>query len=65
MSGWELLEPEHADEVHVVPIDDIISHIPDCPCGPTPEPIRRDDGSTGWVVTHHSLDNREAGERTQ
>lgn len=31
----------------------------DCPCGPTSQPVTRDDGSVGWVVVHHSLDGRE------
>lgn len=49
----------------VVPINDDIDHdafSEDCPCGPTPEPVKRDDGSMGWVLVHHSLDGREADE---
>lgn len=34
----------------------------DCVCGPTVEPVKRDDGSVGWVVVHHSLDGRELSE---
>ena len=34
----------------------------DCPCGPTAESVKRDDGSVGWVLIHHSLDGREANE---
>lgn len=51
--------------VHVVPIDDLIAHdrtSEECPCGPTSEPVKREDGSVGWVVVHHSLDGREASE---
>lgn len=52
--------------VHVVPLDDLIEHeTPShsfCPCGPIDEPVRRADGSIGWVYVHHSLDNREAAE---
>lgn len=51
--------------VHVVPIHDLIEHDSDggeCPCGPTMEPVMREDGSNGWLVTHHSLDGREADE---
>jgi hypothetical protein len=33
-----------------------------CPCGPTVEPVKRDDGSVGWVLIHHSLDGRENAE---
>ena len=51
--------------VHVYPANDLIEHVTDsdeCACGPTSEPVERDDGSTGWLVTHHSLDGREANE---
>lgn len=34
----------------------------DCICGPTAVPIKREDGSVGWVYEHHSLDGREARE---
>lgn len=47
--------------VHVIPVGDLILHedIGDgCACGPTSEPVTRDDGSVGWVVVHHSLDGR-------
>lgn len=53
--------------VHVVPLNDLIEHDSDggdCPCGATTEPVMRDDGSNGWLVTHHSLDGREQAERT-
>lgn len=50
-----------SDDVHVVPIGDLIDHEDgdDCPCGPAMIPVERDDGSIGWVVSHHSLDGRE------
>jgi hypothetical protein len=53
------------DELHVVPVNDLIEHdtLGDCPCGPETRPVERDDGSFGWLVTHHSLDGREARER--
>lgn len=53
-----------ADDVHVIPRDDLITHhlIGGCICGPTLEPIKRDDGSMGWLYTHHSLDGREHAE---
>jgi len=43
--------------VHVLPIDDLIEHeaTEDCPCGPDTEFV-----SGGAVITHHSLDGREA-----
>ena len=41
--------------------DDIIEHevTEDCACGPTVEPVKDDDGATGWLIVHHSLDGRE------
>jgi hypothetical protein len=51
--------------VHVTPVNDLIEHeevSDNCVCGPTTEPVERDDGSIGWLITHHSLDNREAKE---
>ena len=52
------------DAVHVHPLDDLIGHDldDDCACGPTSQPVARDDGSVGWVVVHHALDGREAHE---
>lgn len=51
------------DEAHVTPDDDLIDHqIEDCPCDPTTEPVPRPDGTIGWLITHHSLDGREAHE---
>ena len=48
------------DDVHVIPENDLICHIAeDCPCGPLTDPVRREDGSYGWVLVHHSLDGRE------
>lgn len=51
-----------SDTWHVSPIRDLIEHDTDggdCPCGPTTEPVPREDGSMGWLVKHHSLDGRE------
>ena len=57
-------DPRRAHAVHVIPVGDLIAHPTDehCPCGPDTLPVARDDGSTGWVITHHSLDGREARE---
>lgn len=51
-----------SEAVHVIPRDDTVAHTDrdDCVCGPTPDPVKRDDGTVGWVIVHHSLDNREA-----
>lgn len=51
--------------VHVLPVDDLVEHDETgecCPCGPDTEPVERDDGSIGWLITHHSLDGREHSE---
>lgn len=51
-----------AEDVHVWPENDLIEHDVDggeCTCGPTTEPVPRDDGSMGWLVLHHALDGRE------
>ena len=46
--------------VHVFPIGDLVEHADtDCICGPTLDAVFRDDGSNGWLYTHHSLDGRE------
>ena len=49
-------------DLHVFPLNDLVDHDTDggdCVCGPTTEPVERDDGSIGWVVCHHALDGRE------
>jgi hypothetical protein len=51
--------------VHVVPVNDLIKHEEEgdgCVCGPITEAVFRDDGSNGWVISHNSLDGREAHE---
>ena len=51
--------------VHVYPNNDLIEHDTDggdFPCGPAVEPVFDADGACGWVITHHSLDGREADE---
>lgn len=49
---------------HVVPVNDLIEHetTDRCLCGPATEPVKREDGSIGWLHVHHSLDGREASE---
>lgn len=49
------------DDVHILPINDLIEHDEnsECVCGPSSEPVKREDGSVGWVISHNSLDNRE------
>lgn len=57
--------PTGTTTAHVIPVDDLVEHDvgEDRACGPTPESVKQDDGSVVWVVTHHSLDGRERGER--
>ena len=55
------------DILHVWPTQDMIKHDTQdddggCVCGPRTDPVKRDDGSIGWVIVHHSLDGREADE---
>lgn len=65
-----LIGPPHgqepvADNLHVYPLADLIEHDTqgdECVCGPTSEPVERDDGTMGWLLVHHSLDGREANE---
>jgi hypothetical protein len=52
-----------AGDVHVMPVADLIEHtFEECPCGPSAEAAFGDDGSNGWLITHHSLDGRELQE---
>lgn len=53
-----------SDAIHTVPVNDLIEHdlSPDCICGPECEAVERDDGSFGWLYSHHSLDGRERHE---
>lgn len=50
-------------DLHVTPVHDLIEHDTgvddDCACGPTEQPLKREDGSVSWVAVHHSLDGRE------
>lgn len=64
MSGQWLAKQTGGNEVHVLPLGDLIrhDHTDLCPCGPTPSPSPMADGSDGWIYTHHSLDGREADE---
>lgn len=51
--------------LHVHPVGDVVEHDTsgdECICGPTTEPVFREDGSTGWLIVHHSLDGRERSE---
>lgn len=55
------------DVLHVAPVGDLVGHDTstveaDCACGPRVEPVKRDDGSVGWLIVHASLDGRERTE---
>lgn len=63
--GWRA-GPVADGSVHVEPVGDLIEHeVDDCACMPRQEPVKRPDGSIGWMVVHHSLDNRELRERQE
>jgi len=52
---------------HVWPVSDLIIHDTDddegnCICGPLVEPVEGHNGYIGWLITHYSLDGREASE---
>lgn len=53
-----------ADELHVIPLGDLIEHstLGDCACIPGVRPVKRSDGSMGWLSVHSSLDGREPRE---
>lgn len=50
--------------LHVHPLQDLIEHelTEDCVCGPESRPVKREDGSVGWLLVHHSFDGREKTE---
>lgn len=42
--------------------EDLVAHETEgdgCVCGPTTQPVERDDGSISWLLVHHALDGRE------
>lgn len=50
--------------LHITPLRDLVDHDtstaePDCAYGPEVRPVVHEDGSTGWLLAHHSLDGRE------
>lgn len=57
-------EPEAPSSTyHVLPVNDLLAHETDdaeggCVCGPTTEPVEREDGSMAWLIVHHALDGR-------
>ena len=66
MTRWQCIEGLQPGTAIVHPLNDIIEHDVDgedaCVCGPRVEPVPRDNGSNGWLYTHHSLDGREQSE---
>lgn len=55
--GWTTVIASNG--VHVLPVLDKIQHeTDDCVCQPQTEPIERDDGSVGWLITHAAWDGR-------
>lgn len=53
-----------ADELHIIPVNDLIDHAEtdDCVCGPKTYPGEGPDGAIGWLIAHNSLDGRELDE---
>lgn len=64
-AGWLVDWSDVDDGVHVIPLGDVIDHdhTDDCVCGPTSELQANADAPDVWLVTHHSLDGREATEQ--
>jgi hypothetical protein len=63
MPGWGVHTA--GEPVHIWPVADVIEHdleSEDCVCGPIQVPVKRPDGSVGWLLRHHSLDGREQSE---
>ena len=67
MSRW--LAQEASYGACVVPLNDVVAHDnagedadERCVCGPTWDPVEQTGGGIGWILTHHSLDGREATE---
>lgn len=66
MAGWVWETVDSFGHVHVHPVADLVDHeieSDDCICGPRIDAVKREDGSIGWLVVHHSLDGREQHER--
>lgn len=53
--------------MHIMPRGDLIEHdaADECVCGPSVEGRPDEEGSYRWLVVHHSLDGREADERSE
>lgn len=71
LGGWcccHDVDDVNATRIHVHPLDDLIGHDlddeGDCPCGPAVEITTRAaaDLPDSWLITHASLDGREANE---
>lgn len=64
--GWECATWDDGDHCHVLPLHDLIEHAEDddgdCVCGPSVSLDEKTDGTPYWLITHDSLDGREAGE---
>lgn len=62
--SWSVLYDLDDNDVHVIPVGDLIGHdlTGDCVCRPRFDLVKCALGQDGWVVVHQSLDGREAGE---
>lgn len=59
-TGWGVYTND-GRHIHIIPLNDSVTHehTEDCPCGPEIEPVKTDDGTVNYVISHHSLDGRE------
>lgn len=53
--GWNAYRPPIGDDMHVLPTDEVAHTYANCICSPVAEHVTRDDGSTGWRVTHQAI----------
>ncbi len=66
--GWEVFEPNEHQEIHIVPIRDVLEHddnSTECACLPLVEPIEYENGKNAgefsgyYNVVHSAWDGRE------
>lgn len=57
---WEIWQLDGGNIAHVMPINDAVLHEihEGCVCGPEVEPLAREDGTIGWMISHPALDGR-------
>lgn len=50
------------DTLHIRPAPGADDHLAndDCWCGPTCEPVQREDGTIGWLYVHHRVQQAQS-----